>query len=455
MCGPGFRREKEHQPLSHYNPLSYFCYLFYVPLHFAGPTTTFNAWLSHVERPQRSYSREGLLRYLLVKVVFIFLVLEAWLHGLYVFALTNSTAFLALGPYAMALTSYFTLVAIWLKFTALWRFFRAWALLDGVEAPENMNRCVSNNYSIQSFWRAWHRSFNRWLVRYIYVPLGGGGSGAAAATAAGAAAVAGSGSGVVGSSALSSSGSSSSSSSFLSSHPKVRSVAQQSLNIFVTFSFVAFWHDRTMQLLAWGWLVALLFVPELAATALFNTRSLKHIKREWYWRHIKGIGAALSIFTMMVSEHTRTRTDADAGAQLRTRTRTRTRTAPLHRTSLRLFTSAFVCGCACAYGTGCESDWLQRWHRRHLVDPVDDAQRGRRLHVPHHLCGLLLCSHAHVRIQRDRHYGRLRWQQGSSHCRSVSAEWLVFLLGAFRHIASQIKFPVKLFHFQFAGSCEC
>lgn len=26
---------------------------------------------------------------------------------------------------------------------------------------------------VQGFWKGWHASFNQWLVRYIYVPLGG------------------------------------------------------------------------------------------------------------------------------------------------------------------------------------------------------------------------------------------------------------------------------------------
>ena len=27
---------------------------------------------------------------------------------------------------------------------------------------------------MQGFWRGWHSSFNQWLVRYLYIPLGGG-----------------------------------------------------------------------------------------------------------------------------------------------------------------------------------------------------------------------------------------------------------------------------------------
>ena len=50
---------------------------------------------------------------------------------------------------------------------------KALAHLDGVEVVENLPRCVSNHYSLIGFWQLWHCSFNRWLVRYLYVPLGG------------------------------------------------------------------------------------------------------------------------------------------------------------------------------------------------------------------------------------------------------------------------------------------
>lgn len=36
-----------------------------------------------------------------------------------------------------------------------------------------MQKCISNTSSFQGFWRAWHASFFEWLVRYIYIPLGG------------------------------------------------------------------------------------------------------------------------------------------------------------------------------------------------------------------------------------------------------------------------------------------
>ena len=36
-----------------------------------------------------------------------------------------------------------------LQFTVIWRFFRAFAMSDGIVPAENMTRCVCNNYDIE------------------------------------------------------------------------------------------------------------------------------------------------------------------------------------------------------------------------------------------------------------------------------------------------------------------
>lgn len=41
---------------------------------------------------------------------------------------------------------------------------------DGFEYPENMNRCMSNNYTVEGFWRSWHRSFNQWYLSFSLCP---------------------------------------------------------------------------------------------------------------------------------------------------------------------------------------------------------------------------------------------------------------------------------------------
>jgi D-alanyl-lipoteichoic acid acyltransferase DltB (MBOAT superfamily) len=45
--------------------------------------------------------------------------------------------------------------------------------VNGIEAPENMTRCMNNCYDLEGFWKGWHSSYNRYLVRYLYIPLGG------------------------------------------------------------------------------------------------------------------------------------------------------------------------------------------------------------------------------------------------------------------------------------------
>ena len=39
--------------------------------------------------------------------------------------------------------------------------------MDGIDTVENMTRCMTNQHSPAEFWRTWHRSYNRWIIRYI------------------------------------------------------------------------------------------------------------------------------------------------------------------------------------------------------------------------------------------------------------------------------------------------
>jgi D-alanyl-lipoteichoic acid acyltransferase DltB (MBOAT superfamily) len=154
---------------------------------------------------------------------------------------------------------------IWLKLLLPWRFFRLWALVDGIDPPENMVRCVSNNYSVFAFWRGWHRSFNRWIVRYLYIPLGGGARSEGANK----------------------------------SSPGLLSKARQIFNFLVVFTFVALWHDINLRLLMWGWLITLFFLPETIATLLFPARKWR--SRPTAYRVLCGVGAVGNVLMMMIA----------------------------------------------------------------------------------------------------------------------------------------------------------
>ena len=147
---------------------------------------------------------------------------------------------------------------IWLKLLLPWRYFRLWALVDGIDPPENMVRCAFDNYSTVAFWRGWHRSFNQWLLRYLYIPLGGSGG------------------------------------------PRNRGkfgVVRRIFNFLVVFTFVALWHDIQLRLLIWGWLITLFVLPEVLATLAFPERKWQDHKNTY--RLLCGVGAVGNILMMM------------------------------------------------------------------------------------------------------------------------------------------------------------
>ena len=92
-------------------------------------------------------------------------LMEVMMHTIYVVAISKGHAWTMATPLEIALLSYFNLKFVWMKLLVIWRFFRFWAMMDGVETFENMTRCMTNNYSAVDFWRSWHRSYNRWIIR--------------------------------------------------------------------------------------------------------------------------------------------------------------------------------------------------------------------------------------------------------------------------------------------------
>ena len=235
-CGDGARREHTHSEHERdrvtttatatarveYSFAEYFAYCLYPPLYLAGPTCVFHEFAPQLYAAQTTHSRRAVLRYALVKFALVFLLLESWTHLVYTNAMALGRVWTrgeSFGPFEVGATSLATLNFMYLKFTVMWRFFRAWALASGVEAPENMLRCVNNNATILGFWKGWHASFNKWLVRYVYVPLGG--------------------------------------------------AKYRLANVWVVFLFVAAWHDKmNARLLGWSVIFAAFLAPELLVGAI-------------------------------------------------------------------------------------------------------------------------------------------------------------------------------------------
>ncbi|KAF8602869.1 MBOAT-domain-containing protein [Ceratobasidium sp. AG-I] len=223
-----------------YSFANFLAYVLYPPLYIAGPIMSFNdfMWQRKIPVPT-SYA---------IRFLACLLTMELTLHFMYVVAIKDTRAWHGLSPVQLSMVGFWNLVIVWMKARLLipWRFFRLWALADGVDPPENMVRCMANNYSALGFWRSWHRSYNLWVIRYIYIPLGG------------------------------------------SSHVL--------RNTLIVFSFVALWHDLSFKLLAWGWLISLFVVPEVLARSLVSAS--KFGNRPWY-RHVCALGGVGNIILMM------------------------------------------------------------------------------------------------------------------------------------------------------------
>lgn len=238
-----------------YSFRNYVGYAVYAPLYLTGPIITFNDYISQSRYRSATISSARTWKYA-VRFLLVLLCMELVLHYDYVGAISKSRPeWSTYTPAQISLLSYFNLHIVWLKLLLPWRFFRLWSLVDGIDPPENMLRCMSNNYSALSFWRGWHRSYYRWLLRYIYIPLGG--------------------------------------SSFKSLGQGVRTV----VTYLVVFTFVALWHDIKLNLLIWGWLVVLFFIPEIVAGLLVRKEDFKGRERTYRW--LCGLGGVGNVLMMI------------------------------------------------------------------------------------------------------------------------------------------------------------
>lgn len=243
-----------HSSRDHSSLIALVAYVAHPPGLVAGPVSSFNAWLSHLKQPTSLYSLPSLL-IMAARTAAIVGLHEVVISFVPFHAVAKHGAYRMLDPVGLAVFGYTAVVMIWLKFLMIWRIFRLWALADGFEVPENMRRCVSNNYSLIEFWRSWHRSFNLWIVRYIFIPIGGSRSG----------------------------------------------LLRTIVNTSVVFVFVALWHDVDWKLLIWGWAIGLLFAPELGARALVAPGSgkLAWVREQPWFRHVVALGAAANIAFMI------------------------------------------------------------------------------------------------------------------------------------------------------------
>jgi D-alanyl-lipoteichoic acid acyltransferase DltB (MBOAT superfamily) len=239
------------RPASDYCLLAYMSYLCYIPLYVAGPMISFNAFVSYTHQANSLMTlADGAKYFYHIVVTFVALILQN--HYVYINAIIRTTSvFEQLSTTQKACLLFLTLSFLWMKFRLFWRFFRLLAIVEGVEVPEDMPRCFSNTTTVQNFWKDWHASFNVWIVRYMYIPLGG--------------------------------------------------AKRRLVSVFPIFMFIAFWHDIELHLFGWALIMCLAFVPEILVVMYFSQPQWRSLPQNPMYVYLRAFGSALSIVALVLA----------------------------------------------------------------------------------------------------------------------------------------------------------
>jgi D-alanyl-lipoteichoic acid acyltransferase DltB (MBOAT superfamily) len=151
--------------------------------------------------------------------------------------------------YELEIMSLVSLMFLWYKFIVIWRWAKAWSYLSGIEVIDNMNRCMFNNYGFEGFWRMWHRGYNLWLVRYLFVPFGGN---------------------------------------------------KTFWSYVAVFAFVAFWHDPELKMVLWVVCIIPFMVPELLVKNYFRKHH-KNLFGHYWFKYLSALGGGVYIYLMCIA----------------------------------------------------------------------------------------------------------------------------------------------------------
>ncbi|XP_034538572.1 protein-cysteine N-palmitoyltransferase HHAT [Notolabrus celidotus] len=154
-----------------------FSYTFYHPLFYNGPIITYKDYIEQMRRPAEERDRDqSAFSYFVLRsgrIILWWCIAEYMIHVMYMHSIQSNETYLeilppwALGGLALALVQFF-----FVKYLVLFGLPSMLATLDEL-VPPKLPRCVSIMYSFTGMWRHFDEGLYRWLIRYIYVPVGG------------------------------------------------------------------------------------------------------------------------------------------------------------------------------------------------------------------------------------------------------------------------------------------
>uniref|UniRef100_A0A6J0TPR2 Protein-cysteine N-palmitoyltransferase HHAT isoform X1 n=2 Tax=Pogona vitticeps TaxID=103695 RepID=A0A6J0TPR2_9SAUR len=150
-------------------------YVFYYPVFHNGPIITFDEFYKQMKKQEPCNLKSNL--YIFVwGIIHIFIwwwLAELMIHCMYMHAICSSPSLLGtvthwtLGGLALAQVQFF-----YVKYLVLFGVPALVMRMDGLTPPA-LPRCVSTIYSFSGMWRCFDVGLHRFLIRYIYVPMGG------------------------------------------------------------------------------------------------------------------------------------------------------------------------------------------------------------------------------------------------------------------------------------------
>uniref|UniRef100_A0A8C7YTT5 Hedgehog acyltransferase n=1 Tax=Oryzias sinensis TaxID=183150 RepID=A0A8C7YTT5_9TELE len=152
-------------------------YTFYHPFFYNGPIMTYKAFTEQMQRSTEENNRTTFAFSHLAlrsgRILLWWCLAECLIHFMYMHSIQSNETYIeilppwALGGLALALVQFF-----YVKYLVLFGLPCMLASLDQLVPPQ-LPRCVSLMYSFTGMWRHFDEGLYRWLIRYIYVPLGG------------------------------------------------------------------------------------------------------------------------------------------------------------------------------------------------------------------------------------------------------------------------------------------
>ncbi|XP_028323680.1 protein-cysteine N-palmitoyltransferase HHAT isoform X1 [Gouania willdenowi] len=154
-----------------------FSYTFYHPFFYNGPIVLFKDYTEQMQRlTSNTSSMASAVCHMVLtsgRIVVWWFIAECMIHLMYMHSIQSNETYIeilppwALGGLALALVQFF-----YVKYLVLFGLPSMLASLDKL-VPPKLPRCVSVMCSFTGMWRHFDEGLYRWLIRYIYVPLGG------------------------------------------------------------------------------------------------------------------------------------------------------------------------------------------------------------------------------------------------------------------------------------------